>query len=212
MSEGSWLPKTWTEALPQVFWGVLILGFGPEFCVSILDANYGRALLAIVGLVALLAMLIHQEQLKQRLMTVNPNWIAGAFVLFLATIILSPFVEEKRWPFSAWFHAPSNTDQAANTAALAAFQAQLATVTQERDAARRELDMARKSPSIQQLAGERLGDLSNEQLANYAMQFVDELRKFEARFQVADRQLSDQEWAHESQLPIANEDARKKAW
>src|SRR5208282_3748102 len=78
MSEGSWLPKTWTEALPQVFWGVLILGFGLEFCVSILDANYGRALLAIVGLVALLAMLIHQEQLKQRLMTVNPNWIAGA--------------------------------------------------------------------------------------------------------------------------------------
>ena len=103
MSEGSWLPKTWGDAIPQVFWGVIILGFGLEFCVSVLDANYGRALLAAFGLAVLLAMLIHQEQLRQRLMTISPNWIAAAFVVFLAAIVLSPFIEEKRWPLSAWF-------------------------------------------------------------------------------------------------------------
>ena len=135
MSESSWLPKTWEEALPQVFWGVLILGFGLEFCVSILDANYGRSLLAVVGLVALLAMLIHQEQLRQRLLTVSPNWIAAAFVLFLLSIILSPFVEEKRWPLSAWFPSrPSVGDLSEATAPIIA----------ERDAEKRRADTAER--------------------------------------------------------------------
>jgi hypothetical protein len=109
MSEGSWLPKTWGEAVPQVFWGVLILGFGLELCISILDANYGRALAALVGLLTVLAMLIHQDDIRQRLLKINPNWIAASFTLFLAALILFPFVEEKLWPLSAWFQssAPS---------------------------------------------------------------------------------------------------------
>jgi hypothetical protein len=72
----------------------------------------------------LLAMLIHQEQLRQRLMTVSPNWVAAVFVVFLAAIILSPFVEEKRWPLSAWFqpspvvvHDPPSADDIAKATA-----------------------------------------------------------------------------------------------
>jgi hypothetical protein len=136
MSEGSWLPKTWGEAIPQVFWGVLILGFGLEFCVSILDANYGRALAALVGLLAVLAVLIHQEQLRQRLLNINPNWIAAAFTLFLAAIILSPFVEAKRWPLSAWFqsriaiiHDPPSAEDIAK--ATAPIQADLSAATEK---------------------------------------------------------------------------------
>jgi len=103
MSEGSWLPRTWGEAVPQVIWAVLVLGFGLEFCVSLLNADYGRALLAVVGLGGLLFMLIHAEQLRKQLLTVNPNLVFIAFALFLASIVLSSFVEEKRWPLSVWF-------------------------------------------------------------------------------------------------------------
>jgi hypothetical protein len=112
MSEGSWLPKTWQEALPQIIWGVLILGFGLEFCVSVLDGNYGRALLAAVGLGGMTALLIHGEQLKKQLLDVNPNLIFVSISLFLLVIILSPFIEEKRWPLSAWFALPvTGTDE-----------------------------------------------------------------------------------------------------
>jgi len=81
-------------------WGVLILGFGLEFVVSILDGHFGRALLALVGLAGLGALLLHEEDLKRRMLTVNPNWVFVSFVLFLLILVLSPFVEEQRWPFS----------------------------------------------------------------------------------------------------------------
>lgn len=109
VSEGSWLPKNWQEARPQIIWGVLVLGCGLELIISILDANFGRAFFALIGLLGFPAMLIHGEQIKQRLLTINPNWLVAAFALFLAGIILSPFVEEKRWPLSAWFPASGTT-------------------------------------------------------------------------------------------------------
>jgi hypothetical protein len=103
MSDGSWLPTTWKEARPQIIWGVLVLGFGLEFTVSILDEKFGRALVAALGVVGPTAMLIHGDELKRRLLGVNPNWTIAAFTLLLAAVIMSPLIEEKRWPLSAWF-------------------------------------------------------------------------------------------------------------
>lgn len=90
MSEGSWLPTTWKEARPQIVWGVLVLGFGLEFTVSILDEKFGRALVAALGVVGPTAMLIHGDELKKRLLSVNPNWIIATFALLLAAVIMSP--------------------------------------------------------------------------------------------------------------------------
>ena len=142
MSEGSWLPKTWGEAVPQVIWGVLILGFGLEFCVSLLNTDYGRALLALVGLGGLLFMLIHAEQLKRQLLALNPNWIFVAFALFLAVIVLSPFVEEKRWPFSAWFVVSPPATAAEIAKATAPIVAERNAETQRADKAEKERDTA----------------------------------------------------------------------
>jgi hypothetical protein len=105
MSEGSWLPTSWKELRPQIVWGVLILGFGLEFCAAIVSGSYGHALLALVGLGGMSAMLIHGEQFKQHLLKINSNWIYLSFAIFLVLVALLPFFEEKRWPFSAWFAA-----------------------------------------------------------------------------------------------------------
>jgi hypothetical protein len=103
VAEGSWLPKNWAEARPQIIWGVLVLGCGLELIISLLDGHFGRAFLALIGLLGLAAIVIHGEQFKQKLLSINSNWIVAAFSLFLAVLIFSPFVEEKRWPLSSWF-------------------------------------------------------------------------------------------------------------
>jgi hypothetical protein len=116
MSEGP-LPKNWSDAIGQFVWGVLILGWGLELIISILDRQWARAFFALAGGVVFLAMLVHADQLRNRLMAINPNWIVAAAFVCLLALILSPFVEEKRWPFSTWFqtstHAPSADEIAA---------------------------------------------------------------------------------------------------
>ena len=137
------LPKNWNEAASQVIWGVLILGWGLELIISVLDGHWGRAFFALVGLLMFLAMLIHGEEIKQRLLAINPNWIFAAALIFLFGLILSPFVEEKRWPLSVWFqssgpavviHDPPTAEDIARTAEP--IRRQLNDATQERDAAR----------------------------------------------------------------------------
>jgi hypothetical protein len=137
VSEGSWVPKNWKEARSAIVWGVLILGFGLEFCVSLLDANFGRALLALVGLGGLAAMVIHGEELRQRLLKVSPNLVFVSFALFLGVVILSPFIEEKRWPFSAWFPSTATIQPSPQptteeiTKATAPLEAEIANLKQQ---------------------------------------------------------------------------------
>src|SRR6202011_3811587 len=45
----------------------------------------------------------HWDAFKKRMLAINPNWIFLSSAIFVAALIFSPFVEEKRWPFSAWF-------------------------------------------------------------------------------------------------------------
>jgi hypothetical protein len=153
MAEGSWLPSTWKEARPQIVWGVLILGFGLEFVTRIIAGDYGRALLAGLGLGGLTAMLIHGEQIKQKIFLINPNWIFLSFALFLAALITQPFIEEKKWPLSAWFQASPTaiapTSSADNEAAIAPVRAERDKAIQERDAARAQLEAVTKERDAQ---------------------------------------------------------------
>jgi len=153
MAEGSWLPSTWKEARPQIVWGVLILGFGLEFVTRIIAGDYGRALLAGLGLGGLTALLIHGEQLKQKILSINPNWIFLSFALFLGVLITQPFIEEKKWPLSAWFQGNpttiSPTSSADIEAAVAPVRAERDKAIQERDAARAQLAAMTKERDAQ---------------------------------------------------------------
>jgi hypothetical protein len=164
---GSWLPKTWPEAIGQSVWGVLILGWGLELIISVLDVQWARAFFALAGGVAFLAVLVHSEELRNRLMAINPNWVVAAAFVCLLVLILSPFIEEKRWPFSAW-SSQSAQAPSANEIAAAVIKAlpkqtsgpddstiraerdrarsDLAAVTAERDKLKNELDSIPKRP------------------------------------------------------------------
>ncbi len=98
--DGSWWPKTWNEAIPNTVWGILSLGFGLDFITNVISGNFGHALIALIGLGALIAMLVHRDQLKSRLQSINANWIVAVFFTFWVALILSPFIEQQRWPFS----------------------------------------------------------------------------------------------------------------
>jgi hypothetical protein len=123
------LPKTWREAVPYVVWGVLVLGFGLELTTAIVRGEWLRAIISFCAMLGVAAVTLHWPQLRSWAMAMSPNWVVGAFGCLLLVIALSPFVEEKRWPFSTWFASPSSDQQAAD----------LATVTQERDQARQQL-------------------------------------------------------------------------
>jgi hypothetical protein len=117
MSEGSFWPKTWSEAVPLIVWGIFIFSFGLECVVNLVEGNYGRALFSLAGTAGLTAILIHWNQLKARLQTIGANCIVAAFSLLLVTIVFSPYVEQRKWPFSQLIHNNSEdtTGSFANT-------------------------------------------------------------------------------------------------
>jgi hypothetical protein len=106
MSEGSWVPTSWKEAIPYVVWVVLVLGFGLEFVAALVHGEWLRAVISFVGLVALMAAALHWNQIKSWAAQTNPNWVIATLSLVLAGLILSPFLEQRRWPFSPQFEAP----------------------------------------------------------------------------------------------------------
>jgi hypothetical protein len=96
MSEGSFWPTTWKEAVPLIVWGVLIFAAGFEGIASLVHAEWVSSLTSFAIMVGLTAMLLHWRWVA----SINPNWIVGAVIVALSAIILSPFVEQQRWPFS----------------------------------------------------------------------------------------------------------------
>jgi hypothetical protein len=103
VSEGGPLPKTWREAIPYVVWVVLVLGFGLEFVAALVHGEWVRAGVSFAGLVGLMAAALHGNQIRSWIARTNPNWLYPGLLVLLLGIILSPFIEEKRWPLSAWF-------------------------------------------------------------------------------------------------------------
>lgn len=97
MSEGSFWPKTWKEAVPLIVWGVLIFAAGFEGIAALVHAEWLSSLASFVLMVGLTAMLLHW---KTWLASINPNWLVGAVIVALIVITFSPLVEQQRWPFS----------------------------------------------------------------------------------------------------------------
>jgi hypothetical protein len=109
------LPKTWREAVPYIVWGVLILGFGLEFTTNLVRENWLSAVLSFSAMTGLAAMALHWRQLRSWAATISPNWVTGAFVLLLLALIATPFFEQRRWPFSAWFQPPPSAEEIAQS-------------------------------------------------------------------------------------------------
>jgi len=103
MSEGSWKPKTWEEWLAATIWGVLILGFGLEFCAYLVKGDYGHTLVAAFFLCVVSAMLLHGKEARSWALSISPNWVYVAVLVALQILLFLPFIEQREWPFSAWF-------------------------------------------------------------------------------------------------------------
>lgn len=135
------MPRNWREWRPWIAWGGLVIAFCFAFVDRLVQQHYGEALIALLGGLAVSVVALHSKAWLER---TNPNWAyAGALALLLA-VFLSPFIEEKRWPFSAWFPnlvhdhgTPQQVDEK-----MAALQGKL-------DAANREI--AAKNQQIQNL-------------------------------------------------------------
>lgn len=108
------LPKTWQEALPYVAWIGLVISCFLVFITKLVERSYGEALVSLLFGICIAAIALHS---KDWLARTNPNWVYIASALVVVFLIMSPFVEEKRWPFSAWFPAAATPDQVAEAIA-----------------------------------------------------------------------------------------------
>jgi len=99
MSEGSYWPKTWKEAIPLSVWGILVFAAGFEGIATLVHGEWLSSIASFVIMVGLTAMLLHWQQLKEWLTAINPNWVVGAVIVTLAAIISLPFIEHQNRPF-----------------------------------------------------------------------------------------------------------------
>jgi hypothetical protein len=74
----------------------------------------------------------------------DARWWIGTLMAFLAFLSLSPYVEERRWPFASWFNYTIGAGATAQKATLTEW---LQKAQQERDAARQQLVTLKGVPS-----------------------------------------------------------------
>jgi hypothetical protein len=117
MSEGISWPKNLREAVPSLVWGVFIFAAGFEGVAFALAGEWPSAIAGFALCGGLTLVLIYFPRLREWATGVSPNWIAGAIASLLIVVALSPFIEEKRWPFSVWFPPTPTLDQTANAVA-----------------------------------------------------------------------------------------------
>jgi hypothetical protein len=108
------LPKTWQEALPYVAWIGLVISCFLVFITKLIERSYGEALVSLLIGICITAIALHS---KDWLARTNPNWVYVASAVVAVSLTMSPFIEEKRWPFSMWFPTPPTTDQIADAVA-----------------------------------------------------------------------------------------------
>jgi hypothetical protein len=96
MSEGPF-PKTLKEAMPYVTWGAVIFTFVFVFVEKLVEAEYGQALFALIGSLVMIVVALHSKAWLER---TSPNWLYPGCLALVAAVVLSPFIEEHRWPFS----------------------------------------------------------------------------------------------------------------
>ena len=104
MSEAS-TPKTWWEAWSShVVWGALVFTCFLVFVEKLVEQHFGQALAAFLLGLGIMAVALHSKTWLEK---TNPNWAFAAALALVIALVLSPFVEQKHWPFSAWFPSPA---------------------------------------------------------------------------------------------------------
>jgi hypothetical protein len=89
VSEGSWYPTTWREAVPLAVWGILVFACGFEFVSSATHGELWPSIYSGVGFVVLLAMLIHGSAFIERLKALDIGWMIGVGLVLFALSIIS---------------------------------------------------------------------------------------------------------------------------
>ncbi|MGH6839043.1 MAG: hypothetical protein ACREDT_09620 [Methylocella sp.] len=102
MSEG--LPRNPKELVLASIWGIFAFAAGFEAIASLVHGEWIPAIasfLLFLALVAVLLLLLFGAPVNQLRFAINSNWLPAAVAMLLLVIALSPFVEQRRWPFSA---------------------------------------------------------------------------------------------------------------
>jgi hypothetical protein len=150
-------------------WGVLILGFGLEFVTALVHAEWLHAIVSSVGLVGLMAAALHWTRVKTwAARYLSPTWVAATFSLLFLAIILAPFVEQRRWPFSIVFHDPPTAEDIAK--ATAPIRAERDAAIRQRDQAIRERDDAKRE--TQTLREQQRAPASQEQSSSLSAEDI----------------------------------------
>jgi hypothetical protein len=105
MSEGPF-PKTWDEFKPYVIWGSVVFTCFLVFVEKLVEKSWGEALASFLLGLGVTAVALHSRTWIER---TNPNLAFVGAALAVLGLIFVPFIEEKRWPFSAWFPPASLT-------------------------------------------------------------------------------------------------------
>jgi hypothetical protein len=99
MSEGSFWPKRWKEAVPLIVWGVLIFAAGFEGVAALVHGEWISSVVSFVIMLGLTATLLHWKAWLEK---VSANWLAGAVTALVVAIALLPTARLGRWPVISW--------------------------------------------------------------------------------------------------------------
>jgi hypothetical protein len=112
------IPKTPKEWLVAAIWGIFAVAAGGQFINSAVHGELWPAIYSLaifLVLCVIIVAVIFSEQVRQWIGRLSPNWFAGAIATSLIIVALSPYVQEKHWPFSDWLPTkPPSADEIAN--------------------------------------------------------------------------------------------------
>lgn len=104
-------PKDWKSFVDYFAWGSLVFSCGMVAIEKLFEQSYGQTLAALIAGGGIAAVALHSREWLQR---TNPNWAYAGAVVITSAVISTPFVEEKRWPFSDWFPRPATAESIAD--------------------------------------------------------------------------------------------------
>ncbi|MGP0089732.1 MAG: hypothetical protein ACLPKB_07205, partial [Xanthobacteraceae bacterium] len=79
-------------------WGVIIFACGFEGVASLLHGEWWQAVFGFGGMLGLTAMLIHWTRIRDNF--ADLRWLLAASMVALIVVALSPYVKQRRWPFT----------------------------------------------------------------------------------------------------------------
>lgn len=109
MSDGPH-PRNWDDFLPWATWGGLDFSCLLVVIEKAVEGEWRTAFIALVLTIVIAAVALYSKIWLDR---THPSLAYLSAFAILMVILLSPFVEEKRWPFSVWFPSSPSADEIA---------------------------------------------------------------------------------------------------